>query len=59
MKVEVCHVPFLLECPHHQGHKGDIRITPKTLVILGEGIQVDLLLDMGPWPLKTPPIHED
>jgi hypothetical protein len=58
MKVEVCHACLLLECPQHQGHKG-IRVTPKTLVILGEGIQVDLVLGIGPRPLRMPPIHED
>jgi hypothetical protein len=27
--------------------------------MLGERIQVDLVLGMGPWELRTPPIYRD
>jgi hypothetical protein len=34
-------------------------VTLGICVMLGEGTQVDLVLDMEPWALKMPPIHID
>jgi hypothetical protein len=34
-------------------------MTPGTYVTLGEGTQVDLMLNKGPWLLTMPPTHGD
>jgi hypothetical protein len=34
-------------------------VTPKTCVMLGEGIQVDLVLAVGLQALRMPPTHKD
>jgi hypothetical protein len=38
------------------GHQSDTKVIPKTYVILGEGIQMDLMLGMEPWVLTRPDI---
>jgi hypothetical protein len=37
----------------------DTGVTPKICVMLGEGIQVDLVLGTVSRALRTPPIHGD
>jgi hypothetical protein len=49
----------LRSAPQHQGHKKNPRVIPRTCVMFGEVIQVDLVLGMGPQALTKPPIHID
>jgi hypothetical protein len=42
-----------------RGHWSDIRMTLGTCVIVGEGMQVDLVLNMCPLVLRMPFINED
>jgi hypothetical protein len=55
----MCCAPLLKECPYHQVHKEDPVMTLGTYVMFGEGIQVDLILGMGPRASRTPPTHGD
>jgi hypothetical protein len=47
------------ECPQHHGHKDDPGVTPGTCVMFGEVTKVDLVMDIGPQALKTPPTRTD
>jgi hypothetical protein len=51
-------VHLSLECLQHQWHLGDTNVTPES-VMLGEGIQLDLVLSMQPWALRMPPTFVD
>ena len=39
-----CCTPLQEECPKHHGHKGDLRVKPKTCSAIGEKAQVILVL---------------